>query len=118
MAEEEQSKETILSTIKEGLADVYDESFDTDLLFSINGYLANLNQIGVGKQVNVFLKKDTTWDDFFGDSTGNRGTAMQYVYQKTKLDFDPPSYASSVTTLQKSTDEAYWRAQREFDNGL
>ena len=116
LAENESTEsKTILETVKEFLGDVYDTSFDAELLGHIGGYLANLNQVGVGKQLSMLTKdKDATWEQFFDGQDGNKDFAVLYVNYKTKIAFDPPQPVT-LAAMTEAAKEALWRAELSFD---
>lgn len=111
---EQVEKKTILGDVKAFLGDVYDESFDQELLGHISGSIATLRQNGVGNNLDLFDKPDATWDDFFGDAVGNRGNPKQYIFYKTKIMFDAPPPAT-LNVMNAAVAEALWRSREEFD---
>lgn len=104
----------ILDDVKKYLGDSIDNSFDTELLVTIQGCLSNLVQVNVGKTLPFSELKTATWDTFFNDEEKDRGYAILYVCYKTKIAFDPPLPAT-MAAMSKSADEAFWRARLEFD---
>lgn len=113
----EQTKKTILQSVKDYIGDVYDESFDEQLAQSIDGYLADLNVIGAGNKISIaFGNRDATWEDFFeGDTSGgNQNFCIAYVNLRAKVEFDPPQ-PSSLSSMQAQAERFFWYARLEFD---
>lgn len=120
------AEQTILESIRaNNEIDSSDEGFDGDLVIAIDGFLADLHQVGVGVEfidVNgklvpprVRRKKDLTWNEFFGgENTAAEDEAIKYVALKVKLMFNPPLPAT-INWYEKAADEAIWRARLEFD---
>jgi len=109
------SSTIILDDVKNFIGTIYDDSFDTQLCITINGYLHELNQINAGKTLDLMSAPESTWDDFFDLQVGNRSEAIKFVCYRTKLDFDPPLPAT-INAMTSAANEAYWRARLEFDN--
>lgn len=117
---------TILETLRgvNGI-DSSDNGFDDELIVAIDGFLADLHQVGVGvdtiligtdaKPPRLRHKSDLTWDEFFGGHyLAAEDEAIKYITLKVKLMFNPPLPAT-IAWYDKSADEALWRARLEFD---
>lgn len=92
-------------------------AFKKNILLHTQTALATLHQNGVGQVVDVLSNDDISWDDFFGDDfKDDMGCAFakQYVYLKVQLLFDTPQ-PGTASIMEKSADEALWRARTEFD---
>ena len=90
------SQTSILDTVKGSvLGSSEDNSFDSELLIYINGALSVLNQIGIGTTIYV-RDTSTLWGSYFKESEDEhiRSLAVQYVFLKTKVMFDPPAPAT------------------------
>lgn len=100
---------SILTTIKKlvGIADM-DESFDADLIVHINTYLRRLNQLGVGKRSFRITDKSQKWSDFVLPGQETFDQAIDYVFIRCKLIFDPPTNGSAVKALEDSYKEIEW----------
>ena len=110
--------ESVFDSIKERLGgiEVYANSFDNDILASINGAFATLHQLGIddreGKPI-VVTNTDQKWSDFL-DMTRYRWL-KDYVYFKVRLVFDPPANSSVLSSMQSQLDEMTWRIEVERD---
>lgn len=101
---------SILNTIKKqlGLDEGYD-AFDLDVTVAINSALGTLTQVGVGPPTGFQIKDDAaTWDDLLGGDK-RLGAVKTYIYQKTRLIFDPPATSFAITAIEKMLDEDLWR---------
>lgn len=100
---------SILTTTKKlvGIADM-DESFDADLIVHINAYLRRLNQLGVGKRNFRITDKSKKWSDFVLPGQETFDQAIDYVFIRCKLIFDPPTNGSAVKALEDSYKEIEW----------
>lgn len=113
--------ESILSYIrKRCIGDEYEDDFDKDLVPIINMTLATLTQIGLGPSKGLFVEdEDTTWSDFISEDYSNStillGFTKEYLYCKTRLNFDPPSSTALVEALKRSADEYEQRIKIELE---
>lgn len=82
-----------------------DDAFKTEVLGHINSCLGILYQAGCGN--DIYADENTLWDDFLGNSK-SKGMAKQYVFQRTKMLFDPPT-PSTLKAIQDSNNELIWR---------
>lgn len=97
-------KDSILNSTKKQLGILPDMiDFDTDILICINSAIATLRQLGVGPQDSVYVVEDhtQTYNDYLGDGSNEIPIVKGYLYQKTKLMFDPPQ-SSIVTEVFKT----------------
>lgn len=85
-----------------------DEAYDQDLLFHINSALHVVAQLGVG-DVTFTATPASTWGDFTTDER-LLGVIKDYVYVRTRLEFDPPSNGYTV--------EVYKERQKEYENRI
>lgn len=101
--------ESILTSIKKllGIAEEY-EHFDMDLIIHINTFLTRLYQIGVGKKNFRIIDKSATWSDFLGDDEVKFQQAMEYVFIRTKLIFDPPQSGAANEAFKEAMRELEW----------
>lgn len=82
----------------------------------INDSLADLNQNGVGNKISLDDNPDLTWDDFFGETQGNRHNAITYVCANTIALFDP-GLPSVISVMEKLRDKSLLRARLEVEYG-
>ena len=101
--------ESILTSIKKllGIAEEY-KHFDMDLIIHINTFLTRLYQIGVGKKNFRSIDKSATWSDFLGDDEVKFQQAMEYVFIRTKLIFDPPQSGAANEAFKEAMRELEW----------
>ena len=102
---------SILDTIKKmlGLAADYD-AFDTDVIVGINSALMILNQLGVGPEnAYAITGRDSTWEDFLGDSETDVESVKMFVYLTTRSTFDPPASSSVANAMEEMRKELEWR---------
>lgn len=114
------NESSILSTIKRDLGiDDSDQSFDGEIISSINGAFSKLNQLGVGpKEGFIITGKDESWADFC-DSIRDLPMIERFVYFTVRLEFDPPTNSFLVTSIQNQLNELTFRlnmyAEGAFD---
>lgn len=103
-------EESILLSLKPLLvSNVVDDSFDTNLIFSINAAISNLIEFGIGPEQGFEITGDTEkWSDLIGPNV-KLASAKNYVYLKTKLMFDPPSNSFLVDIIKSEIAETEWR---------
>ena len=106
---------SILETVKKtlGLDKDYD-AFDADILVSAGTAILSLKQIGVGKNDFSLTNAKQTWDDFIPECKDGPAVA-QYISQRVRLVFDPPSSSYAVDAISKNLDELLWRLNVEYD---
>lgn len=107
--------DSILITIKKtlGIDESYD-AFDSDILVAASGAVLALKQIGVGEASFSLTDDKQTWNDFVPECT-DAITVAQYICQKVKLVFDPPTSSYVVESINKNLDELLWRLNIEYD---
>lgn len=112
----EVTNDSILSSVKKQLMlPTDDASFDADLILDINGVLATLNQLGVGRD-NFIISGDTeTWSDFLKNSTKLKSLCKLYVASKVRLIFDPPTSSIVTETIKGIIAEYEWRLKTESE---
>ena len=108
--------DSILSSVKKQLMlPTDDASFDADLILDINGVLATLNQLGVGRN-NFIISGDTeTWSDFLKNSTKLTSLCKLYVASKVRLIFEPPTSSIVTETIKGIIAEYEWRLKTESE---
>lgn len=111
--------QSILLTIKKmlGIAQEY-HAFDVDIIVHINASFLSLNQLGVGPPKPFRIQDEsTTWSDFLGDDETLLEGVETYVYEKTRLRFDPPTSSFLVEELKKDCEELEWRLNVQVEGG-
>ena len=109
--------DSILNSIKKkvGLDDDY-TVFDDVIIDNINSAFFVLWQLGVGKDTtNPFRISDATakWSDFI--DTGMIDSCRDYVGNKVKLAFDPPTNSFLVENLKSQITELEFRMTVAMD---
>lgn len=105
-------QESILISIMERLdADSTDfgtTSYAGTIMQSINTHISALTQIGIGPREGFRIENElSVWSDLLGDAI-NLECAKDYIFLKTKLEFDPPT-AASIESFEKMAAEALTR---------
>ena len=103
--------ESILTSVKKGVGGIteMDESFDDDIIMSINTVFSKLTQLGVGPRKGFRIKdKSTTWEDFVGDDP-RLDMVKSFVVLSVRMLFDPPSSGSVVSAITEQIKEYEWR---------
>lgn len=111
-------EESILTSIKKllGIGES-DESFDTDIIMSINSALMALNQLGVGDTAGFYISsKDDLWEDLLGDRTDLEAVKI-YIYLKVRLMFDPPQNSFLVDSIKNQITELEFRINIQAEGG-
>lgn len=84
-------------------------AFDVNITMDINTVLSTLNQLGFGPLNGMILDGyNTEWAELMGGRT-NAEFVKTYVYQKTKLLFDPPINSAALNALKECIAENEWR---------
>lgn len=90
-------------------------TFDLDLITGINTAFMVLNQLGLGPTDPFSIEDDTAlWSDFMDDIEKYNGVKT-YVYQKTRLIFDPPLTAHLLTALNEQLRELEIRLRDQYE---
>lgn len=101
--------ESILDSIKKLLGIEADYTvFDTDIIIHINSTFMVLTQLGVGTGNFKITDNSKTWNDFIPAGM-NFESVKTYVYQRVRLNFDPPTSSAAVEQLNRSISELEWR---------
>ena len=103
--------ESILTSVKKGVGGIteMDESFDDDIIMSINTVFSKLTQLGVGPRKGFRIKdKSTTWEDFVGDDP-RLDMVKSFVVLSVRMLFDPPSSGSVGSAITEQIKEYEWR---------
>lgn len=103
--------ESILTSVKKGVGGIteMDESFDDDIIMSINTVFSKLTQLGVGPRKGFRINdKSTTWEDFVGDDP-RLDMIKSFVVLSIRMLFDPPSSGSVASAITDQIKEYEWR---------
>lgn len=109
--------DSILLSVKKmlGIADE-DHAFDAEVTMHINSVFSILNQLGVGPAEGFMITGEgETWDDFLITDKLKLQMVKSYVYQKTKIIFDPPSTGVLNEALERQIKELEWRLYVQAD---
>lgn len=99
----------ILNTIKIllGIQEDYD-AFDNEIIYNINSAFMSLYQIGFGKSPFSIKNKEEIWSDAIDDEEFFESVKM-YIFEKTKLGFDPPTSSFVLDSIKNQLQEIEWR---------
>ena len=102
--------DSILGSVKQMLGiDQSDTTFDNELIMFTNGALMVMTQLGVGPSTGFRITSATeTWTDFLDDRI-NVDLVFSAVYNRVRLNFDPPQNAFLVTAIKEQIQEDEWR---------
>ena len=113
-------EDSILTSVKSkiGMLEDYTE-FDNDVIDYINSVFMILKQLGVGPSNGFSIKDESNkWSEFISEP--ERQAELQgvktYIYQKTKLIFDPPQSSALIEALKQSIAEFEWRLNVEAES--
>lgn len=110
--------DSILNSVKKQLGILPDMTdFDTDIIICINSAIATLRQLGVGPQSQVFVVEDAkqTYDDYLGPGSNEIPMVKLYLFQKTKLMFDPPQSSIVMEAIKSIIKETESRLLYQVD---
>lgn len=110
--------DNILQSVKKDLTGITEEydAFDDQILMFINGAISALNQVGVGAEDEVFAaSKESTWDEYVSNEK-LLSIVKQYIVEKVKVLFDPPSSSFVLSSLEKDLDRLEWRIRVMVDS--
>jgi len=106
---------SILTTIKQliGISE-HDDSFDINIVISINSVLTILSQLGV-KEADGFTVNGVKeeWSDLIGDRT-DLEYVKTYISLKVKMIFDPPQSSAAMDSFKRMIDELEWRISNMY----
>ena len=102
-------EESILDTIKHLLGiDKKQNAFDNEIIYNINSAFMDLYQLGFGNKPFVLEDGSEEWSDAIDNNEFFESIKM-YIFQKTKISFDPPSSSFVLDSLNKQLQETEWR---------
>lgn len=114
---EKKSEGSILTTIKKllGISEE-DESFDLDVMVSINTAISILSQLGVGPESGFHVTgKDELWEDYLGEDLTMFQEVKNDIYYRVRLIFDPPTSSSAVSAMENGINELEWRMTQKAE---
>lgn len=91
---------SILNTIKSNHGiEESDTSFDPDIIMAINSTLSELtSQLGVGPEEGLVITgPEEEWSLLYTDK--RFAMVEEYIYQRSRLSFDPPASATIVKVI-------------------
>lgn len=90
--------------------------FSDDIIMCINNAFGNLTDLGIGpKQGFAIEDDDAVWGDFLDSNDVRLERVKNYVCQKVRLEFDPPSSGTHMDALKESIKELEWRLNSVVD---
>lgn len=105
----------LISTKKLSGIDKEYDIFDLDVITYINSVFMILNQLGVGPKSVFSIDDETaTWSEFEEGNSDIRA-CRDYMAQKVRLKFDPPTSATLKQALQDNIDELEWRLLHQVE---
>lgn len=109
---------SILTSIKKLLGiDSTDTNFDTDIIIGINSALLSVQQLGIGPTTGFSISSTSEkWSDLLGTRT-DLDAVKTYIYQKTRLAFDPPQNSFLVEAINKQLTELEFRLNIQAEGG-
>lgn len=109
--------ESILATIRDRVVGSADEmSFDGDLIMHINSAFADLHDLGVGPTDGFEIKDATlSWTEFCKDPPV-LNSVKEFVYLSVKLNFDPPTQAALLASMERRYSKLEWRLNAKCDS--
>lgn len=111
--------DSILDSVKKLLGiSPDDDSFDLDIIISINSVLMILSQLGIGQNDSFSITGNTeTWSDFLGSAT-NLEAVKSYVTLKVQLMFDPPSSSYVLEAKRNIISELEFRLTVQTNDSI
>jgi len=90
--------------------------FAEDIILCINNAFGNLADLGVGPAAGFGIEDEgAVWGDFLDGSDPRLERVKNYVCQKVRLEFDPPSSTVHMEALKESIKELEWRLNSVVD---
>lgn len=101
---------SVLLSIKQVLGiNPEDTSFDVNVKMAINTAITFLYDVGLAEaEEMVVVDENMTWDELLGGRTDIE-YVKTYVYQKTRMIFDPPTSSAALDAMDRSIKELEWR---------
>lgn len=112
------SSQSILETVMKRIIGSQADStpFTDDIILCINNALGNLTDLGVGDKDGFSIEDDNaTWGDFLDRDDPRLERVKNYVCQRVRLEFDPPTSSIHMDALKESIRELEWRLNSVVD---
>lgn len=111
---------TILQDVKISIGinpDVEDPAFDTSIVMCINSAIAELAELGVGKQGDFALETNAeSWDDYLADYGYLKSLVKAYINVYVKLMFDSAAQSGSMNSaMQEEMNRLGFRIQTAIE---
>ena len=119
MAVSELINRSILNDVKKRVIGAQADSvpFDEDIIMEINRAFGNLTDLGVGPSSGFIIESDAeVWGDFITDFP-RLERVKNYICDKVRLHFDPPSSSIHMEALKEAIAELEWRLNVIVDPG-
>ena len=101
-------EQSILNSTKKILGYELDTSFDLDIIMHINTCFFRLQTLGIGPSEGYAIEDEqATWEDFdtVNLPPGILMAVKSYIYNKTRLGFDPPGTPHHLSALEQQISE-------------
>lgn len=99
--------DSILASVKAGIATMNYTAFDSELIQYINTFLSILNRIGVGTEGFIVTGDSETWDDFIGEGVWIP-ECETWLKLKVMQVFDTSASSVKAQALSESIAELTW----------
>lgn len=112
-------EESILTSTKKVLnvPEAY-TAFDLDIIMHINAAIGVLTDIGIGPSDGLAIEDASTVWSVFDLSANMTSLVKAFIFQKTRLMFDPPSTSFHLEALKQQIDEFVFRLSVNRENRL
>lgn len=109
--------ESILGTIRDRVVGSdYETGFDGDLIMHINAAFADLHDLGIGPTEGFEIKDNSAnWIDFCKDISV-LNSVKEFVYLSVKLNFDPPTQAALLASMERRYSKLEWKLNAKCDS--
>ena len=115
MADAIENKESILNSVKLLIGmEPTNTDFDETLILDINGLFQTLHQLGVGPKGYQISGDTEKWGDYVS-TVNDIPLIKNYVANRVRLLFDPPSNGTLMDALKSSISETEWRLNMDCD---
>ena len=105
--------------IKLGIEDESEtvSDFDKELITLINSSFATLRQIGAITELYSIIDSSSEWDDVPSANKVVASMIPDYIYKKTRVEFDPPSSSFVLQSMKDGITELANRMLIEAEVG-
>lgn len=110
-----ENETSILKSVKLLLGmEATNTDFDDTLVLDINSLFETLHQLGVGAKGYKISSEADLWTDYVSN-VDDIPLVKNYVANKVRLMFDPPSNGTLMDSLKATVSEAEWRLNMDCD---